>query len=147
MKLLLINLFLCVAVLVNAQDTLNIDAKLQKEYLTEEMNPFYIGMPVDSFFSTSKIDNTGDISYSKTINTGNAKKITYQCSKDILYEMFVEYKPTFNLEEFMNKKFGPTNSENQGVPGWKIKLNDGLTLLIWQYEQKYCIADYRQFDY
>ncbi len=32
MKLLLINLFLCAAVLVNAQDTLNIDAKLQKEY-------------------------------------------------------------------------------------------------------------------
>lgn len=147
MKQLLLYLLFLGTLSANAQDSLNIDARLQKKYLTAEMENFYIGMPTDSFFTISNISNTGDISYSKKIQKGNALEITYQCTKDILYEMMVEYKSSYELKAALKKKLGPTNYVNQGMDSWKIKLDDGFTLLIWRYGQKYCVADFRQFDY
>lgn len=56
----------------------------------------------------------------------------------VLYEVIIDYKDHFDLYKFMNHFYGAPNLENKE---WLIKLDNGRELYIWEYLNRWCIAD------
>lgn len=53
-----------------------------------------------------------------------------------LYEIIVEYLPGFDLRAYMHKKYGPPNNGKE----WAFPQGHGLTIHVWQYQQRLVIA-------
>ncbi|MBL0146488.1 MAG: hypothetical protein IPP48_12850 [Chitinophagaceae bacterium] len=118
---------------------------MHAKYLVPEVAGLYIGAPEASVQKIAGIQQTDEINYEKTFAKGNVQDLTCQVTfsgEKAIYEFIIEYKPGFNLKAMMLKKYGPKNNGDE----WLIKLKDGLKLKIWQYKNKLCIGDSRQFE-
>ena len=88
--------------------------------------------------------------YVEHIDGNNITRITYQVDDfNIVYEMIFEYSGSTSHEALCAmsaKKFGKPNSPDDNMAyQWKATLKDGLTLMFWVYENKFCIADASKF--
>ncbi|MBI1223575.1 MAG: hypothetical protein GC180_13315 [Bacteroidetes bacterium] len=56
----------------------------------------------------------------------------------VLYEIIIDYKEHFDLLKFMEDFYGKPNVDNKE---WLIPLDNGHELYIWEYLNRWCIAD------
>ena len=134
-----------------------VEPALQKKYLPNVVQGIYINMPFDELTTLRPNinSNTDSLNLSidyltEKIDTGNIAEITYQVSDaNKVYEMIFQYSDTTTYEELCSKaemEFGRPNSPEDDMPyQWKVPLQDGLTLMFWIYENKFCIADASKF--
>jgi hypothetical protein len=142
MKLLFCILFSIACITAFSQQTLKVNPKLQAEYLIPEVNGLYIGAPEAAV--AKETANQRDVmdNYVKKFTKGNINEITYQLDSGFVYEIIVEYKPEYNVVGLIKTKYKkPATNANKLA----IKLTDGLILKIWQWQNKLCIGDSRQF--
>ena len=159
MRCLIILLFTAFSVNVFSQtdSTKKINPVLQKKYLPDAVNGIYVNISYDDLLKIRPgIIKDEDASYNSMahyvehIDGSNITGITYQVDDfNIVYEMIFEYSGSTSHEALCAmsaKKFGKPNSPDDNMAyQWKVTLNDGLTLMFWVYENKFCIADASKF--
>jgi len=151
MRYLLISLLSVISFCAVAQVG-KINPALQKPYLPKEVKGLYIGMPKQDAMKLHKamrVQRNPGLEYPvENFKTGDVKKITCQVTNEdnTVYQFIVEYRSTAKAIAIAKKLFGEVNDASGKFPlGWEIKLDDGLVLKCWIFENKICIADSRQF--
>jgi hypothetical protein len=142
MKLLFCMLLSFAGITAFSQQTLKINPKLQAKYLIPEVNGLYIGAPEAAV--AKETANQKDVmdNYVKKFTKGNIKEITYQLDSGFVYEIIVEYTAAYNVARMIKTKYKkPATNKNM----LEIKLIDGLILKIWEFNNRLCIGDSRQF--
>lgn len=151
MRYLLISLLSLISFCGIAQVS-KINPDLQKPYLPKEVKGLYIGMPKQGAMKIHKsmrVPKNSVVGYpEENFKSGDVKQITCQVLSDdnTVYEFIVEYRSTAKAITVAKKLFGQPNDASEKFPlGWKIRLDDGLVLKCWIFNNKLCIADSRQF--
>jgi len=56
----------------------------------------------------------------------------------MFYEIIIDYKDHFELYQYLLDLYGAPNVDNKE---WLFKLENGKELYIWEYLNRWCIAD------
>lgn len=118
----------------------------QKKYFPQSHQDIHIGMHMNDLTKIkgnrliasraySGLPQLTEVPKTDTLFT----KTTYLFRADsVLYEIIIDYKDHFELYAYMKSFYGPPNLDNKE---WLIKLEDGKELYIWEYINRWCIAD------
>ncbi|MDX5320183.1 MAG: hypothetical protein LPK45_03805 [Bacteroidota bacterium] len=115
-------------------------------YFPESHRDVYLGMHMDSLV---KLKGKG-LEFSRAFNglpqlkdypkqdTLFTHTLYLFTADSLLYEIIIDYKDHFELYRFMKDFYGAPNIDNKE---WLISLGDGRELYIWEYNNRWCIAD------
>jgi hypothetical protein len=128
-----------------------INPSLQKQYLPVEIQNLYIGMSQKELKQLRPKMQlpTGEYNFSNVekLNAGRIKQITASMLDDkTIYEFTLDYQDEATAI-FVAKQIYRTeiDADARFPHQWTYKLSDGLTLKIWVFKNKICIADSKQF--
>ncbi len=130
----------------NTPKEITIKPALQKKYLPPNFAP-RIGMTEKQIKKLRPgMGITKSVLYpkEKTTDLGLIKEVTYQFANNGVYEFIFQFSKSTTPKQVVDwatKKLGAPNSGDE----WKFELKDGLVLKIWVFQNKYCVADSRQF--
>lgn len=118
----------------------------QEKYIPESHHDIFIGMTMDSLLSIkgNRLVQTrsfaGKPQYKEypRVDTLFTETQYLFNDKNILYEIIIDYKDHFELFQYMLDLYGAPNVDNKE---WLIKLENGKELYIWEYLNRWCIAD------
>ena len=118
----------------------------QEKFLPESHKQIYIGMTMDSLIALKGPGLVPGRSFSGLPQLTETPKVdtlftetTYLFNKEkVLYEIIIDYKDHFELYRYMNDFYGAPNVDDKE---WLIKLENGKELYIWEYLNRWCIAD------
>ncbi len=118
----------------------------QEKYFPTSHQNIFIGMHMDSLLKIKGTYLEASKSFKGTPQLKEYPKqdtlfteTLYLFTKDsILYEVIIDYKDHFELYAYMKDFYGPPNIEDKE---WLIKLENGKELHVWEYINRWCIAD------
>lgn len=118
----------------------------QAKYFPESHQNIFIGMHMDSLLKIKGPNLEASKSFKGTPQLKEYPKqdtlftyTLYLFNKDnILYEVIIDYKNHFELFAYMKDFYGAPNIENKE---WLLKLDNQKELYIWEYNNRWCIAD------
>ena len=124
---------------------------VDQQYFPESFRKFYVNMPVSELLAMRKnVEMDGEKGtyvtyYDEVLKDEQFSEITYQADGyDNVYEYIFEFNKDITTEQILTyakRMYGKPNAADESMPyQWKFKL-DGLTLLIWIYNNRLCIAD------
>jgi hypothetical protein len=120
----------------------------QKWYLPEQFGDLYLGMPYEEFVKTkdvSQMEKSEMFSFRfehiETPEDENIKEVTYyfedeNLPENPLYELIIEYEPSFDLAGYIKEKYGPPNYEGE----WRFEGKEEFPIMVWTFDQKLVIA-------
>ena len=145
--------FLLVVVACSTANAQSVNSSLQKKYIPAEVQGLYIKMPVEELRKARpKAVMPSDqfsLDIKEQINSASVKEITCQFAPgdSMVYEFIIEYKTTAKALAIAKQLYKAPNFVNDRFPvRWKFKIDDGLTLVIWVWQNKICIMDAKEME-
>jgi|GEM_PF-2092095 len=118
----------------------------QEKFLPESHNQVFIGMSMDTFISikgdglekSRSFSGTPQLTEYPQADTLFTETHYIFDKKGFLYEIIIDYKDHFELYQYLLDFYGAPNVDNKE---WLITLENGRELYIWEYLNRWCIAD------
>lgn len=122
--------------------------KEHQKFLPSEISKLYLGMSLEDLkkqrdITKLTIDPGEFVTYVvEETNVVPITKFQYQFNSDKkLYEFIIFYNESLDIKSDFTNKYGKPNSGNE----WLFENIDGLSVKIWVYENRLCIADAKMF--
>jgi hypothetical protein len=118
-------------------------------YLPQEIPQIYLGMSLEDFklvkdLSEIEVDDNGYITYlTEDVEDPYIIQFIYQFdNQKILYEIIIQYKGIFDVQQYMTALYGAPNRGEE----WTLESDMGEKIKIWRFSKSFCIALAKYFE-